>query len=53
MRPASIFSNIQLSNFRALEEPDTFAIIGATIAENFDVEMPEGTIGSSILDKLQ
>ena len=36
----------------ALEEPDTFAIIGATIAENFGVEMPEGTIGSSILDKL-
>ena len=37
----------------ALEEPDTFAIIGATIAENFGVEMPEGTIGSSILDKLK
>ena len=36
----------------ALEEPDTFAIIGATIAENFGVEMPEGTIGHSILDKL-
>ena len=36
----------------ALEETDTFAIIGATIAENFGVEMPEGTIGSSILDKL-
>ena len=37
----------------ALEEPDTFAIIGATIAENFGVEMPEGTIGTSILDKLK
>ena len=36
----------------ALEEPDTFAIIGATIAENFGVAMPEGTIGYSILDKL-
>ena len=36
----------------ALEEPDTFAMIGATIAENFGVEMPEGTIGSSILEKL-
>lgn len=35
-----------------LEEADTFAVIGATIAENFGVEMPEGTIGSSILDKL-
>ena len=36
----------------ALEETETFAVIGATIADNFDVEMPEGTIGTSILDKL-
>ncbi len=36
----------------ALEETDNFAAIGATIAENFEVEMPEGTIGTSILDKL-
>ncbi|MBQ8519139.1 MAG: phosphopentomutase [Agathobacter sp.] len=36
-----------------LEETDTFAVIGATIAENFGVEMPEGTIGTSILDKLK
>lgn len=35
-----------------LEEADTFAVIGATIAENFGVKMPEGTIGKSILDKL-
>ena len=35
-----------------LEETDTFAIIGATIADNFGVKMPEGTIGHSILDKL-
>lgn len=35
-----------------IENTDTFAVIGATIAENFGVEMPEGTIGSSILDKL-
>ncbi|MBE6072644.1 MAG: phosphopentomutase [Clostridium butyricum] len=35
-----------------LEDADTFAVIGATIAENFGVEMPEGTIGSSILNKL-
>ena len=35
-----------------LEEADTFAIIGATIADNFGVKMPEGTIGDSILDKL-
>lgn len=35
-----------------LEEEDTFAIIGATIADNFQVKMPKGTIGHSILDKL-
>ena len=35
-----------------MEESNTFAIIGATIADNFDVEMPEGTIGSSVLEKL-
>ena len=36
----------------ALENKDTFAVIGASIAENFGVRMPEGTIGSSILDQL-
>lgn len=35
-----------------LESTDTFAIIGATIADNFGVKMPQGTIGNSILDKL-
>ena len=36
-----------------LPETDTFAVIGATIAENFGVAMPEGTIGTSILEQLQ
>lgn len=36
-----------------LGEFDTFAIIGATIADNFDVKMPENTIGYSILEKLK
>ena len=36
----------------ALEETDTFAVIGATILDNFGLQMPEGTIGTSILDKL-
>ncbi len=35
-----------------LGEADTFAVIGATVADNFKVEMPEGTIGYSILDEL-
>lgn len=36
----------------ALENEDTFAVIGASVAENFGVRMPEGTIGSSVLSKL-
>lgn len=36
----------------ALQEQDTFAVIGATIAENFEVEMPKGCIGTSILGVL-
>ncbi|MDK2807871.1 MAG: phosphopentomutase [Clostridiales bacterium] len=36
-----------------IEEVDTFAVIGATIADNFEVKMPEGTIGFSVLDKLK
>ena len=35
-----------------LETANTFAVIGATIADNFEVEMPENTIGTSILEKL-
>lgn len=31
---------------------DTFAVIGATIADNFGVSMPEGTIGTSLLNEL-
>ena len=36
-----------------LPEADTFATIGATIADNFGVAMPENTIGTSILDSLK
>lgn len=35
-----------------LDDTDSFAVIGATIADNFGVEMPENTIGTSVLDKL-
>ena len=31
---------------------DTFAVIGATVSDNFGVKMPEGTIGTSVLDEL-
>lgn len=33
------------------ESPD-FAVLGATVTENFGLEMPEGTIGRSVLGKL-
>ena len=36
----------------ALEEADTFAVIGATITDNFGIAMPDGTIGHSILGQL-
>ncbi|TDW25774.1 phosphopentomutase [Breznakia blatticola] len=35
-----------------ITEFDTFANIGATICDNFEVAMPEGTIGESVLDTL-
>lgn len=41
-----------MQGFGKLDDTTTFAIIGATIAENFGVQMPEGTIGTSILDRL-
>lgn len=36
-----------------LEDQDTFAVIGATIADNFGVQMPEGAIGTSLLAELK
>lgn len=37
----------------ALPEEESFAVVGATIADNFGLEMPEGTIGHSVLGKLR
>lgn len=41
-----------MKGYGRLEDQDTFAAIGATIADNFQVSMPEGTIGQSLLDQL-
>ena len=38
---------------KKLKEASTFAIIGTTITDNFGLSMPEGTIGSSILEELK
>lgn len=35
-----------------LGSADTFAVIGATVADNFGVKMPEGTIGTSVLNEM-
>ena len=35
-----------------METSNSFAAIGATIADNFELEMPENTIGESVLEKL-
>lgn len=37
----------------ALDTADTFAVVGATIADNFGVPMPGKTIGTSILERLE
>lgn len=37
----------------ALEPASTFAVVGATVADNFNTPMPAGTIGHSLLEKLR
>ncbi len=36
-----------------LEETDSFGTVGASIAENFGIAMPKGTIGTSILGQVK
>lgn len=38
---------------KMLDEARTFAVVGATITDNFGLKMPEGTIGYSLLESLQ
>ena len=42
-----------MEGYGKLPDSDTFAVIGATIADNFGVTMPEGTIGISLLSQLK
>lgn len=42
-----------MQNGGAIAEQETFAVIGATVAENFGVKMPAGTIGNSVLDEFK
>ena len=50
--PFIAYSKSMKENGR-LEDQDTFAVIGATIADNFGITMPEGTIGTSLLSQLK
>ena len=50
--PFLAYSPSMLGN-GCLKETHTFAVIGATITDNFNVEMPNNTIGSSILEQLK
>ena len=49
--PFIAYSTSMTGNGR-LDEANTFAVVGATIVDNFSLEMPKGTIGNSILSQL-
>ena len=42
-----------MKNHGLLEMSNSFATIGATVTDNFGIEMPKNTIGESVLDKLK
>ncbi|MCR5144394.1 MAG: phosphopentomutase [Lachnospiraceae bacterium] len=50
--PLVMYSKSFVENGK-LDDTKTFATIGATIADNFNVDMPKNTIGDSILQKLR
>lgn len=52
MAPLLMYSPSMKASGR-IEDQHSFGVIGATVAENFGVEMPEGTIGQSLLHHLQ
>lgn len=45
--------SLSMKNHGLLETSNSFATIGATVTDNFGVEMPKNTIGESVLDKLK
>ncbi len=50
--PLLIYSKSHKGNGK-LETQDTFAVTGATIADNFDVPLPDGGIGTSLMRLLK
>lgn len=49
--PLLVYSRSHKGSGR-LETKDTFAVIGATVADNFDVLLPKGCIGTSLMNEL-
>lgn len=43
----------QMKEGGSLDEQDTFAVICATVVDNFGLDMPEGALGESILENLK
>ncbi len=41
--------SLRMKTGGALPEQETFAVVGATISDNFDVDMPEDCIGTSLI----
>ena len=41
-----------MEGYGKLEDAQTVGVVGATIADNFGLDMPDGTIGSSVLEKI-
>lgn len=50
--PLLVYSPL-ISGYGQLDEQDTFGVIGATIADNYGIAMPEGAIGTSLMAKFQ
>ncbi len=49
--PFIAYSPSMLSGGR-IDDQNCFAVIGASVLDNFDLAMPEGTIGTSVLDQI-
>lgn len=48
-----LFYSPSMNGNGSLGSADTFGVIGATILDNFGLKMPEGTIGTSLLEKVK
>lgn len=52
MVPLLMYSPL-LQNSARISDQECFAVVGATVADNFGLDMPKGTIGVSLLNELK